>query len=306
MSAQSNQLGQKIILGSLFTCIVVLTGFTYYNYQESADKVSFLEKEKSLIINDLNVIKADLDSLSAEAGTFKTNVEASKARISRLLDSLKTVKVDYDLLHRYRKELMALREDNYQLQRISDSITQRNLLLTKEIDSANLKLVEALRYGKSLEKTNEQLSKTKDSIAKQNDNLYKKIKKEATIRVAGLEATSYTLRKNGKLTITNRANKSNRLRACFNIVPNSLIEAGDQVFYLQFSDPKNHVIGGKNETYINGKLLIYSKMVIINYKNSPLSVCDYIIPETTLPEGNYQVNLFNNEYLLASTSFSLK
>jgi len=306
MSAQSNQLGQKIILGSLFTCIVVLTGFTYYNYQESADKVSFLEKEKSLIIKDLNIIKADLDSLSAEAGTFKTNIETSKARISRLLDSLKTVKVDYDLLHRYRKELMVLREENYQLQRVSDSVTQRNLLLTKEIDSANLKLVEAIRYSKTLEVTNQQLSKVKDSVVTQNKNLSKKIKGEAVLRVAGLEATSYTLRKNGKLTVTNKASRANRLRACFNIVPNSLIETGDQVFYLQFSDPKNQIIGGKNETYLNGKLLVYSKMVIINYKNSPLSVCDYIIPETTLSEGLYQVSLFNNENLLASTSFSLK
>ena len=117
---------------------------------------------------------------------------------------------------------------------------------------------------------------------------------------------AYKARSNGKVIETNRANRAERLRACFNIAPGTLLQPGERIFYVQFIDPKNQILGSRAAVTYKNKKLIYSKKIVVDYENKPMGICDYIIVKDLEMEGDYRVNVFYKENLLASTVFKLK
>ena len=60
-----------------------------------------------------------------------------------------------------------------------------------------------------------------------------------------------------------------------------------------------------NIVSVNGN--IYSKRVELIYVGEELNVCDFItVPEGSLREGIYTLNVFEDEKLLSTTEFQLK
>ncbi|WP_417443512.1 hypothetical protein [Joostella sp.] len=306
MSAQKKQLGQKIILGVLLLCIAALTGFSYFNYVESEEKVSFLENAKGMIVEDLESIQTDLNKLAEENENHIKQIDYSRKRIAMLMDSIQMLDVDYQILGRYRRELAEIRKENNYLHKVTDSIKQQNFLLSKEIDSTRLRYTELERYSNALKSANENLTQFTDSLINENIELTKKVDRDPALKVSALAGMAYKARGNGKVIETNRASKAERLRACFNIAPGTLLQPGERVFYIQFIDPKNQILGSRNAVNFNDKKLIYSKKVVVDYENKPMGICDYIIVKDLEMDGDYRVNVFYKENLLASSVFKLK
>tara|TARA_R110000868_G_scaffold335536_1_gene596385 strand:- start:326 stop:595 length:270 start_codon:yes stop_codon:yes gene_type:complete len=86
--------------------------------------------------------------------------------------------------------------------------------------------------------------------------------------------------------------------------PNSKNE--ERVIYFQFLSPNMGVIeDNANTISVNGN--IYSKRVELVFMGQEFSVCDAIsVPEGSLAEGTYTLNVFENEKLLATSEFQLK
>ena len=306
MSAQKKQFGQKIILGVLLLCIAALTGFSYFNYVASEEKVSFLENAKGMIVEDLESIENDLNTLAKENESHIKEIDYSRRRIAMLKDSIKLLEVDYQILGRYRRELAEIRKENKYLHQVADSIKQQNFLLSKEIDSTKLRYIELERYSNALKSANENLTQFTDSLINENIELSKQIDKDPALKVSALVGIAYKARSNGKVIETNRANRAERLRACFNIAPGTLLQPGERIFYVQFIDPKNQILGSRAAVTYKNKKLIYSKKIVVDYENKPMGICDYIIVKDLEMEGDYRVNVFYKENLLASTVFKLK
>jgi hypothetical protein len=306
MSSQKKQTGQKIVLGVLLLCIIALTGFSYFNYIQTEEKVSFLENARGMIMDDLEEIESDLSGLAKENEAYSKEIETSRRRIALLMDSIRRMEVDYQILGRYRKELASIRDENRKLHRMLDSVRRQNFLLAQEIDSTRLRYTELERYSEALKITNEDLSQFTDSLINENIQLTAKVKGSAALTVSALEGSAYRVRSNGKAVKTTRLNSAERLRACFNLAPNTLLQPGEKVFYLQFVDPRNEILGPHEVNNLNNKKLIYSKKVVIDYGNRPMNICDYIVVSNLQHEGNYRVNVFYGENLLASSVFVLK
>ncbi|EKF54834.1 hypothetical protein I215_10365 [Galbibacter marinus] len=306
MSATKRQLGQKIILGILLLCIGALTLFSYFNFVESEEKVSFLENAKGMIVEDLQHIQMDLNKLAEENEAHIQEIEYSRKRIALLIDSISMLEVDYQILGRYRRELAEIRQENKYLHKLSDSVQQQNILLTKEVDSTKLRYIELERYSNALKSANENLTQFNDSLIHENIALTKKIDKEQSLLVSTLSGMAYKVRSNGKVIETDRVNRAERLRVCFNIAPGTLIKPGEREFYIQFIDPNNKILGQVQSLKFGEKTLIFSKKIVIDYNNKPLGICDYIIVKDLESSGDYRINIFYNENLLASSTFKLK
>ena len=80
----------------------------------------------------------------------------------------------------------------------------------------------------------------------------------------------------------------------------------ERVLYFQFLGPNMGVIeDNANTISVNGNN--YSKKVEFVFMGQELSVCDVVtIPEGSLSEGIYTLNVFENEKLLSTTEFELK
>lgn len=306
MSATKKQLGQKIILGILLLCIGALTLFSYFNFVESEEKVSFLENAKGMIVEDLQHIQTDLNKLAQENEAHIQEIEHSRKRIALLIDSISMLEVDYQILGRYRRELAEIRKENKYLHKLSDSVQQQNILLTKEVDSTKLRYIELERYSNALKSANENLTQFNDSLIHENIALAKKIDKEQSLLVSTLSGMAYKVRSNGKVIETDRVNRAERLRVCFNIAPGTLIKPGEREFHIQFIDPNNRILGQVQNLKFGEKTLTFSKKIVIDYNNKPLGICDYIIVKDLETSGDYRINIFYNENLLASSTFKLK
>ena len=295
MNEQKNRPGQKLILGALILSILGLIAISYYNYSESEEKIAFLRSEKKMLIEDLKNIRTDFDDLSKNNEANLTEIESNKKRIQSLIDSIDVLEVDYNTLRQYRVQMSGLRKENQQLRRIVDSVTQENLTLYREIDSTNLKIVELTAASDTLQINNQKLLEENE-----------KLKGEA-LTLTDLNGSSYKVRANGKVSSTNRAKMTERIRACFTVVPLRINEETQREFYIQFLDPKNKILGDKQTTKVGDAEIEYSKKTLVYVDNKPLSVCDYIITnKDLLPSGKYTINVYDDVKLVTTSTFELK
>ncbi|NER14476.1 hypothetical protein GWK08_13565 [Leptobacterium flavescens] len=307
MKPQNKQLGQKIILGALFLAIATLISLTYFNYMESGEKVAFLANEKEMIIKDLKQMQESFGELTDAKGKIADEIKANRERITTLLDSLDLLEVDYNILQTYRGELSVMRKENERYRKIIDSIQYENLLLEREIDISNLKISELSEYTEALKDTNSVLSNYKDSLMTANSELTDKITEGSILNIYNLRGVSYKSRSNGRVAPTSRAAKTDLIRTCFVILPNRLLKNLSNDIYIQIIDAKNNVLGEKKTIHFDNEVLTYSKKVAVKIKDQPLDVCDYITTDgNSMSKGNYIVNVFYNEKLLATSTFQLK
>ena len=295
MDEQKNRSGQKVVLGALIISILALIAISYYNYSESEEKIAFLKSEKAMLIEDLTNIRTDFDDLSKNNEANLKEIETNKVRIQSLIDSVNALDVDYNALRKFRKEMTILRKENQQLRRAVDSITQENLTLYREIDSTNLKIVELTAVSDTLLVNNAKL-------LEENEKL-----KGDALTLTELNGSSYKVRANGKVSSTNRANRTERIRACFTVVPLRITEEVQKEFYIQFLDPKNNLLGDKGTAKVGDGQIEYSKKTLVFVDNKPLSVCDYIIVnKDLLGVGKYTINVYDDIKLITTTTFELK
>ncbi|UOB19125.1 hypothetical protein [Abyssalbus ytuae] len=295
MNGQKNKSGQKIVLGALILSILALIAISYYNYSESEEKIAFLKSEKAMLIEDLTNIRADFDELSKNNEANIKEIEVNKEKINGLIDSIQTLDVDYNTLRRYRREMAAIRKENQQLRKVVDSITQENLSLYREIDSTNLKIVELTALSDTLLLNNKKL-------LEENEKL-----KGDALTLADLNGSTYKVRSNGKVSSTNRANRTERIRACFTVVPLRINRETQKDFFIQFLDPDNKMLGDVEKVKVGDSQIEYSKRTVVFVDNKPLSVCDYIVTnKDLLKPGKYTINVYDDVKLITTTTFELK
>ena len=184
-----------------------------------------------------------------------------------------------------KKEKELLFEENERL-RIE------NTSLTASLDSTSIQLYETKLFS--------------DALLDQNKTLTDVVKNASYLQVLGLDAVGVIERSSGKLIPTERARRSDKLKVCFMIAKNDLVESGDMELYVQVIDPKNNVLGLNNELVFNEDVLNYSLISSFNYENNNLDICEYISSDEKFETGNYTVNIFNKNTLLSSTSLTLK
>lgn len=75
---------------------------------------------------------------------------------------------------------------------------------------------------------------------------------------------------------------------------------------MQFLDPNKQIIeDNANTITVNGN--VYSKRVEFVFQGIDQALCESItIPEGSLMEGNYTLNVFEDERLITSSEFQLK
>ena len=65
MTFQDSSFNNKIIFSTLIAVIIGILIAFYYSYAQSQQQISYLEKERSMLIKDLSYIKSEVDRLLA-------------------------------------------------------------------------------------------------------------------------------------------------------------------------------------------------------------------------------------------------
>ncbi|WP_417291114.1 chromosome partitioning protein ParA [Corallibacter sp.] len=295
MENNKSNLGLKVALG---IALALFLGAAFYSFdlvKEKKETEAQLTKEKQLVMKDLSNMAKQYDIAIGDNEVANAKLVEAKDRINGLIDSLKISETNVQSLWRYKSKYLSLQKEMDVLLTENDKLKIENELLATSLDSTKVRLEERTMFT--------------DSLLVQNTELATVVENAAVLNTVGLKGFGVIERTSGKLIPTERARRSDKIRVCFTVAKNSLVQAGDQELYVQVIDPNNNTLGANEQiAFDDDKTLNYSLVSKFNYENSSLNVCEFVAPRTDdgFAEGRYVVNVFNNKGLVSATEFTLK
>lgn len=294
MESNKSNTGLKVGLG-IAIVLFLATGFYTMNlYRNSAQTQKELTDEKQLVMNDLNAMAKQYDEAISENKIANNDLIEARARIQGLIDSLKISETNVKSLWRYKSQYLSLQKEMDVLMAQNDSLKVRNSYLATSLDSTKVRLEERTMFS--------------DSLLMQNTALAEVVENASVLGAIGLQGYGVIERTSGKLIPTERARRSDKIRVCFTVAKNKLVQAGDQELYIQVIDPNNNTLGLNEQVTFDDKTLNYSVISKFNYENDNLNVCEFVVPngDSEFTEGRYVVNVFNRKDLVSTSEFTLK
>lgn len=243
-------------------------------YQALNDEFVQYENQAQKLANDSILIKYAAAKSKVEKLLQELNSEKKKsaARIKELQSEIETLK---GILRHYVAQIDSLGKENAGLKAENKKIKNRNAELTSRVEEATRK--------------NEELSERMTLAEKLN--------------VTGLSLTP--LKKNGKTE--KKVKKAKQLMVTFTIPQNNSTPVGEKIIYMRITSPEGNLLGDAGSFNFEGASLQCSARKIVEYAGEEISdIKIYWDVNTVLNPGEYLVELFADDYRLASKKFTLK
>ncbi len=296
MENTKSSTGLKIALGIALALFLGTIFYTSKLYNEKKTNEAQLQDEKALVMKDLNAMAEQYDVAIGENKIANDRLIDAKDRIHGLMDSLKVSETNVRSLWRYKKKFLSLQEEMDVLLAENDKLKVENKLLATSLDSTRVQLEERTIFT--------------DSLLTQNTELATVVEDAAALGVVGLKGFGVKERTSGKLVPMGRASRVDKIRVCYTVPKNKLTESGNKEFYVQVIGPGDLVLGENAQIVFQdtNKTLNYSMVSKFNYENSSLDVCEFATAsgDDKFEKGSYTVNVFDQNELIATNTFTLK
>ncbi|WP_417236171.1 coiled-coil domain-containing protein [Bizionia paragorgiae] len=295
MTNNTANTGLKVALGIAIALFIGLAIFSSSLYKNKVTTEKQLTEEKATVLKDLNAMSEQYEVAMTESKEVNQNLVEAKAEIDELINSLKKSEANVKNLMSYRNKYNALKKEMDIVLAENDELKVRNTLLASTLDSTKVQLEERTMFT--------------DSLLSQNTELANVVLNASVLNALNLKGFGVIERSSGKLIPTERARRTDKLRICFTVAKNKLVEAGDKELYVQVIDPKNNILGANEQITFGEQTLNYSVISKFNYEDSNLDVCEFITKKSDdndFEEGRYRVNVFNGADLVSSSQFTLK
>ena len=292
MTETKSNTALKILTGILAVALVALGIYTVKFYNEEKENKAILQKEKTVIEDELNDLIVKYDEAIATNEVMDQDMADARERISRLLDSVKDSEANLVLISRYRREIGSLKSEKDRLFRVVDSLSNQNRMMAMTIDSTNTVLTEKIRLSDSLQVNNQSLST--------------KVDKASQLKITSLKGEGVIVRNSGKLVENDNVRRIDQIRTCFTISSNELSPSGEKTMYVQVYNPENELVGDQIAVKHEGGVMMYSATSTVFYENEELDVC--ILSKTQgdkLIDGTYKVYVYEGSQLIGTSSFNL-
>ena len=294
MENNKSSMGLKVALGIALVLFLGTAFYTMNLYQTSAKVEKDLTEQKQLVMNDLNSMAKQYDEAIAESDMANKDLIEARARIQGLIDSLKISETNIKSLWSYKQKYISLQKEMDVLLAENDKLKVENSYLATSLDSTRVRLEERTIFT--------------DSLLIQNNALAEVVSNASVLSAVGLKGFGVIERTSGKLIPTERASRTDKIRVCFTVAKNKLVQAGDQELYVQVIDPKNNILGLNEQVQFGSNTLNYSIVSKFNYENANLNVCEFVAAKgkNDFEKGRYIVNVFNQKDLVSTSEFTLK
>ncbi len=220
------------------------------------------------LLEQYSQAKDKVEKLLAELKMVKTT---NRKRISELQNEISTLK---GLLRHYVAVIDSLGKENSELRDINEKLQSQN----------------------------KQLSSTVSDYTEKNQQLSERMELAEKLNLTGLRF--YPVNKKGKLE--KRISKARQLIVSFTIPQNNSTPVGEKTFYVRIVSPEGTVLGGNRSFPFEGGNVPYSEKKVLEYDQKEHSLTVYHNVNTALSKGDYLVEVFVNNYRLASKHFQIE
>lgn len=298
MNLQDTNFNSRIIFVTLVAVIIGILIAFYYSYAQSQQQISYLEKERNLLVRDLTLMKTEVDRLLALNEVNDIELQESQSRVEQLLDSVDRLNFNIRKLTQYRKELRTLEARYYSIKLKNEELQLNNRELAEQYAQTQ-EMLDELK-GKTTS-----LAETEALLREKNRELNLELRRKSYLSIENPLGDGFRIRKQRPVK-TNKATAIAKLRACVTIRGNPNVTMEEKVLYLQFLDPGMAILeDNASLVAVNGN--VYSKKVELIFTGDEMNVCDFItVPEGSLQPGIYTLNIFEDEKLLSTSEFRLK
>jgi hypothetical protein len=294
MENNKSSMGLKVALGIALVLFLGTAFYTMNLYQNSSKVQKDLSEQKQLVMNDLSAMAKQYDEAIDENEVANNDLIEARGRIQGLIDSLKISETNVKSLWSYKQKYVSLQKEMDVLLAENDKLKVQNSYLATSLDSTRVRLEERTMFS--------------DSLLIQNTALADVVSNAAVLGAVNMKGFGVIERTSGKLIPTERAGRTDKIRVCFTVPKNKLVQSGDQELYVQVVDPKNNTLGLNEQVIFGDKAFNYSIISKFNYENSSLDVCEFVASKgsSEFQKGRYTVNVFNEKDLVATSEFTLK
>ncbi len=293
MSEQNNSnTGLKLALGIFIVLLIGASVLFFLKNNELNETKTALQSEISILGNKYQEEINKLNIKISENEMLKEDLLSKRDSLNITLNELRASKASIKTLNKYKSNYFQLKKEIKKLYADYEALQLVNSQLSKENDSIVNQLGSQLKLS--------------DSLNLQYADAQKLIESAAQLSIAALKGTAIIEKSSGKQLQTTKARRADKVKICFSVPENKIAKKGNKLLYVQVLDANNNVLGENAAIKIEGKLLNYSFKSEFNYNNKSLDICELLNePKKGFDKGNYFVNVFRSNDLIANTSFVL-
>lgn len=270
-----------------------------------------LDQDYQAAIESLEELRGDNKELNELIESQKTSLKEQKEKINNLIWSkreLNKAREEMRLLKeqatRYVAEISKLKESNQYLASSNTELKKQKAELAKLY-------AEEQRTRANLSEQRAQLVAEKAKISEEKEKLSVKVDIAEAIKINFLEVQGYQVKDNGKVKKKKRAKNINRLETCFLTETNIVAKTGEQKFYIRIIDPLGETVvqsigSGTITNKLNNTPVMYTVSGTMDYGNEDTRGCINLDLEKKLGKGVYDIEIYNNDFMVGKGDFKLK
>jgi len=295
---KNNNLWMYIVLVILALGIIGLSVYMLSIKKELSGLVAEKEAQRLELVEELNVLLEEHENTKVAYGEISDSLVVMDSVIQANAKEIKDL-LNYKWeFYKVKKKLSRLQVVSQSYVRQMDSLYRENTVLTEE----NLQMREEIQIER---KRNQNLSDEKEELSG-------KVEEASILGSYNIEANAMRVRSGNNETITNKLRRTDRIKVCFTISENSIVEAGKKSIYIRIAEPNKEILTkGRTDQYMfehKGEMLQYTMKKDVNYENEAIDIClNWNRRQTKeLEAGIYHVDIFDGDFNIGHTTFELK
>ena len=288
-----------IIVGAL-VALAIVSFFVFYAKKQIDDAKA--ANEQLMLQNEQLQLKQEYENLSAESKNYESQTQflnndsllikygEAKDKVEKLLTELRTQRITSNKrIKELQGEIETLRGIMRHYVQVIDSLGRENAGLRAE--------------NEKIRTQNRQLTSQVTQATKENEDLSKRMTLAEKLNVSGVELTA--LKSNGKTE--KKITKAKQLKVSFTIPQNNSTPVGEKTIYMRITSPEGFLLGENGTFPFEGGNVPYTERKTFEYEGQEIpDMAIYWNVNTTLNAGTYTVELFLDDYRLATRNFTCK
>jgi peptidoglycan hydrolase CwlO-like protein len=299
-NSKSNQ-GRKIVIIVIIAILLAANGVLLWQFFTQKEQITTITTEKTKVISER-------DELSKQKAELQAQLDSLVSMNNQLSSKLKISDDEIAALQTKINNLQYSGGGNYGASKA-------------ELDKLKAEIKAKMEQMAALQKENEGLKSDKDALnsslndekskeqqlATEKDILANKVALGSVMTADNFKITGAKFSKSGKESATASAKSTQKLKICFTISQNLVVDKGTKTVYIRVLGPDKKCISSGSQTFkTNGQDTPYTVSQDINYNNQKLDQCIYWAKGSAYTKGKYIVEVYLEGNLIGTSSTMLK
>jgi len=271
-----------------------------------------LEQDYQAALDNLEGMRGDNKELNAKIDKQKADLKSQKAKISDLIWTKRELNTAREELASLRAESSRNLAELTELKQKYEVVAAKALKLEGEKTQLVQQVSQQIAANEELTQIKTKLVSETESLKDSNMNLSGKVEMAEAIKINFIEVQGYDVKDDGNLKKQSRTKKLDMLRTCFRTETNLVTPPGEEEFFIRIIDPAGSTLAvedsgsGSLTNKLDNSQVRYTVAGTLQYDNKDTEGCIDWTPGYRLNKGVYQIEMYNNSYIVGKGSFKLK